>query len=99
MTTIKLDHISQIEGHARLNIKIENNELKNLELEIFEGARFFENILASFRKFVIRSDARFSSAAVSSSVCISWALKKARLPYRHPAAAAMARIPKLKPVK
>jgi sulfhydrogenase subunit alpha len=45
MATIKLDHISQIEGHARLNIKIESNDLKNLELEIFEGARFFENIL------------------------------------------------------
>jgi sulfhydrogenase subunit alpha len=45
MSTIELDHIAKIEGHARLNIKIEKNELKNLELEIFEGARFFENIL------------------------------------------------------
>ena len=45
MTTVELNHISKIEGHAKLNIKIEKNELKNLELEIFEGARFFENIL------------------------------------------------------
>jgi coenzyme F420-reducing hydrogenase alpha subunit len=45
MATIELDHIAKIEGHARLNIEIEKNELKNLELEIFEGARFFENIL------------------------------------------------------
>jgi coenzyme F420-reducing hydrogenase alpha subunit len=45
MTTIALDHVTKIEGHAKLNIKIEKNELKNLELEIFEGARFFENIL------------------------------------------------------
>ena len=45
MPTIELDHVSKIEGHAKLNIKIEENKLKNLELEIFEGARFFENIL------------------------------------------------------
>ncbi|UCB45963.1 MAG: Ni/Fe hydrogenase subunit alpha [Spirochaetota bacterium] len=45
MSTISLDHISKIEGHASLNIKIEKNELKNLELEMVEGARFFENIL------------------------------------------------------
>jgi coenzyme F420-reducing hydrogenase alpha subunit len=45
MATIELDHLAKIEGHARLSIKIEKNELKNLELEIFEGARFFENIL------------------------------------------------------
>jgi coenzyme F420-reducing hydrogenase alpha subunit len=45
MTTIALDHISKIEGHAKLNIKVEKGELENLDLEIFEGARFFENIL------------------------------------------------------
>jgi len=45
MVTVELDHVSKIEGHANLNIKIEKNELKNLELKIFEGARFFENIL------------------------------------------------------
>jgi len=45
MTTVELDHVSKIEGHAKLNIKIEKNELKNLELEIIEGARFFESIL------------------------------------------------------
>jgi coenzyme F420-reducing hydrogenase alpha subunit len=45
MPTVELDHVAKIEGHARLNIKIEQNKLKNLELEIIEGARFFENIL------------------------------------------------------
>jgi coenzyme F420-reducing hydrogenase alpha subunit len=45
MTTIELDHVAKIEGHAKLNISIENNELMSLDLEIFEGARFFENIL------------------------------------------------------
>jgi coenzyme F420-reducing hydrogenase alpha subunit len=45
MPTIELDHVAKIEGHAKLNLRIEKNELKNLELEIFEGARFFENIL------------------------------------------------------
>jgi sulfhydrogenase subunit alpha len=45
MTTIELDHVAKIEGHAKLNMSIENNELMSLDLEIFEGARFFENIL------------------------------------------------------
>ena len=34
MPTIELNHIAKIEGHARLSIQIEKNELKNLELEI-----------------------------------------------------------------
>jgi coenzyme F420-reducing hydrogenase alpha subunit len=45
MTTIELDHVAKIEGHAKLNMSIENNELMSLDLEIYEGARFFENIL------------------------------------------------------
>ena len=45
MPTIALNHIAKIEGHANLFIKIDKNELKKLELEIIEGARFFENIL------------------------------------------------------
>jgi sulfhydrogenase subunit alpha len=45
MTTVELDHVAKIEGHAKVTIKIEKNKLQNLDLEIFEGARFFENIL------------------------------------------------------
>jgi sulfhydrogenase subunit alpha len=45
MPIVELDHIAKIEGHANLIINIEHNELKKLELDIIEGARFFENIL------------------------------------------------------
>jgi coenzyme F420-reducing hydrogenase alpha subunit len=43
--TINLDHITKIEGHARLNIKIERNQLKQLRLDVFESARFFESLV------------------------------------------------------
>ncbi len=45
MTSINLDHITKIEGHARLRIKIKHNEVQKVKLEIFEGSRYFEGIL------------------------------------------------------
>lgn len=45
MKTIKLNHITKIEGHAKLFVKIEKNKVKKAELKIYEGSRFFEGIL------------------------------------------------------
>lgn len=49
MKTIKLDHITKIEGHAQLSLKIDKNEIKSLDLEVFEGARYFEAIVRDRR--------------------------------------------------
>jgi len=43
--TIKIDHLTKIEGHAHLNIKIENNKLKECSLGSIEGSRYFEGIV------------------------------------------------------
>jgi len=45
MKKITINHITKIEGHAKLNLEIEKNEVKKCELSIFEGSRFFEGIL------------------------------------------------------
>lgn len=45
MTKININHISKIEGHAKLHIKIEKGKVKKAKLSIFEGSRFFEGIL------------------------------------------------------
>jgi sulfhydrogenase subunit alpha len=45
MTRIQLDHITRIEGHANLRIKIENSTIEDVELAATEGARFFEAIV------------------------------------------------------
>lgn len=45
MKTISLEHIAKIEGHAKLNIVIKDNNIKKCKLEIFEGSRFFEGII------------------------------------------------------
>ncbi|MBN1644590.1 Ni/Fe hydrogenase subunit alpha [Candidatus Woesearchaeota archaeon] len=42
---INIDHVTKIEGHARLHIKIDNGGVKKVKLNIFEGSRFFEGIL------------------------------------------------------
>ena len=42
---ININHISKIEGHAKLNIKIEKSEVKKVELKIFEGSRYFEGLV------------------------------------------------------
>ena len=43
--TIKLDHITKIEGHASLHIKVDNGKVEKVDMKILEGARYFEGIL------------------------------------------------------
>ncbi len=43
--TIKLDHISKIEGHAQLIVKIDRGKIKKADIKVVEGARFFEAIV------------------------------------------------------
>ncbi len=43
--TIKLDHITKIEGHAQLIVKIDKGKVKKVEVNVVEGARFFEAIV------------------------------------------------------
>ncbi len=45
MKKITLDHITKIEGHARLFIKIKDSTVKKCSLKIFEGSRYFEGIV------------------------------------------------------
>lgn len=47
---ISLEHITRIEGHAKLTIKVEKGTVKDASIDVFEGARFFEAILKG-RKF------------------------------------------------
>lgn len=46
---INLNHICKIEGHASLNVKIENGEVLNCALKTEEGARFFEGLVLGKR--------------------------------------------------
>ncbi|MBW2971346.1 Ni/Fe hydrogenase subunit alpha [Candidatus Woesearchaeota archaeon] len=50
MKTIKLDHITKIEGHARLHVAVEKGKLTKVELGAFEGARYFEGLIVG-RKY------------------------------------------------
>jgi coenzyme F420-reducing hydrogenase alpha subunit len=42
---ISIDHITKIEGHAKLHLKIDEGKVKKVKLDILEGSRFFEGIL------------------------------------------------------
>jgi sulfhydrogenase subunit alpha len=42
---IELDHITKIEGHANLYVKISRGKIKKVELRVVEGARYFEGML------------------------------------------------------
>jgi len=48
--TIKLDYVARVEGEASVSVNIENGELKDLVLDIFEPPRFFQGFLVG-RKF------------------------------------------------
>lgn len=43
--TIKVDYIARVEGEGALHLKIKNNEVAEVRLEIFEPPRFFEAFL------------------------------------------------------
>jgi len=47
---ITLNHITKVEGHARLDVEIENGKLVKCNLGAVEGARFFEGIVVG-RKY------------------------------------------------
>ena len=40
-----MEHITKIEGHAKLNVLVENNKLTKVDLDVFESARFFESLV------------------------------------------------------
>ncbi len=42
---LDLEHITKIEGHARLYVKVAKGKVERAELRVMEGARFFEGIL------------------------------------------------------
>ena len=50
MAEITLNHITKIEGHAKLNLGIEKGKITKCELSATEGARYFEGIVLG-RKF------------------------------------------------
>jgi sulfhydrogenase subunit alpha len=45
MTDITLNHLTKIEGHAHLTLKIENGVVKQCDLGSIEGSRYFEGML------------------------------------------------------
>jgi len=58
---LNLEHIAKVAGHGKLKVEIEKGEVKDVKLNIFESARFFEAIL----KGRTVSDA----ARISSRIC------------------------------
>ncbi len=58
---INIDHITKVEGHGKLTIDVENKKVEKLQLEIFEGSRFFEAFMV---------DRRYDEAAeMASRIC------------------------------
>ena len=47
--TITLDHITKIEGHAKLRLKVDRGKVKQCHLTATEGARYFEGIVKGRR--------------------------------------------------
>ncbi len=46
---INLDHITKIEGHAKLHVQVKGGEVQAVEMDVFEGTRFFEGIVKTRR--------------------------------------------------
>jgi coenzyme F420-reducing hydrogenase alpha subunit len=46
---IKVDHLARVEGEAAFNIRVRGNEVKEVTLNVYEPARFFESFLVGKR--------------------------------------------------
>jgi sulfhydrogenase subunit alpha len=53
--TIKVDYLARVEGEGALYVKVQDNEVKDVKLKIFEPPRFFEAFLRG-RKFTEAPD-------------------------------------------
>jgi sulfhydrogenase subunit alpha len=51
--TIELPEITRIEGHASVHVDIENGQVSSVQLEIFEGTRFFERLVIGHQSYEI----------------------------------------------
>lgn len=45
MSTIKLNHITKVEGHGKLSVKVEKGKVEDVKFSVFEGARYFEGLV------------------------------------------------------
>lgn len=51
--TIELPEITRIEGHAAVHVDIENGRVSSVQLEVFEGTRFFERLVIGHQLYEI----------------------------------------------
>jgi sulfhydrogenase subunit alpha len=51
--TIELPEITRIEGHAAVHVEIENGLVTSVQLEVFEGTRFFERLVIGHQFYEI----------------------------------------------
>ena len=61
MGTITLNHIAKVEGHARLDLQVEDGKLARCTLGAVEGSRYFEGLLVG-RQF-------YDAAEITSRIC------------------------------
>ncbi len=59
--SFELDEITKIEGHSKLSVKIDNDQVKDVRLEVFESSRFFESITKG-RKY-------YECSALTQRIC------------------------------
>jgi sulfhydrogenase subunit alpha len=46
---INIDHLCRVEGHGGISVEIEDGKIKKTQMDIIEGARFFEALLVGKR--------------------------------------------------
>jgi sulfhydrogenase subunit alpha len=58
---LTVEHIAKVEGHGKLAINIKDGSVESVKLEIFEGARYFENLVKN-RNYA-------EAPAITSRIC------------------------------
>ena len=43
--TISVDHLTRVEGHGGITVVLEGNEIRKVDLDVFEGIRLFEGLV------------------------------------------------------
>ena len=79
MKNISIDHITKVEGHGKLNVNLKEGKVESVEVNIFEGARYFEALVLgrNFRDVPEVTSRICGICSQSHLLCAIQALEKA----------------------
>lgn len=79
MGTIKLNHITKVEGHGKLTVNVDKGKVEDVKFQVFEGARYFEGLVKgrNYEEIPVITQRICGICSQSHNICALTAVEKA----------------------